>query len=299
MNNVIETQNLTRRFRRCEAVHDLNLSIPLGSVYAFLGRNGAGKTTTIKLLAGLIEPTRGRSFILDQPSRNLQPEHWQQIGYVSENQTLYEWLTGAELMAFTAKLYPSWDKSFADFLIQKLALPMDRKISTCSRGEKVKLALLLSLAYRPKLLILDEPFSGLDPLVREEFLSSLLEITNQNEWSIFFSSHDIDEVEKLADHVGIIEQGQLQVSESIDNLQSRFRQVEIQSEKEIDLKQMPADWITIEKDFHHVRFIHTQFSAEVEAALRHSYPEAKIDISTLSLKEIFIALAKTYRKETI
>jgi ABC-2 type transport system ATP-binding protein len=293
MKNVIETNHLSRRFKILEAVHDLNLVVPSGSVYAFLGRNGAGKTTTIHLLAGLIEPTSGNSFIFGQPSRNLQPEHWQQIGYVSENQKLYDWLTGEELMAFTARLYPNWDFQFADFLIKKLSLPMSRKVQNYSRGERAKIALLLALAYRPKLLILDEPFGGLDALVREEFLSSILELTHQNEWTIFFSSHDIDDVEKLSDHVGIIERGRLQLSEPIEKLQLRFRQIEIQSEQDL-LNGERSNVIGLEKGSNRLRFIHTKFSEEAEASLRAKYPQVRMDVSTLSLREIFVALAKTY-----
>lgn len=293
MNNVIETQQLTRQFGKCEAVHDLNLNVPAGSTYAFLGRNGAGKTTTIKMLAGLLRPTKGGSSLLGQCSRNLRAQDWQQIGYVSENQRLYEWLTGDELLAFAARLYPAWDRPFADLLVEKMDLPMKRKISRYSRGEKVKMSLLLSLGYRPRLLILDEPFTGLDPLVKEEFFASILEITAQNEWSMFFSTQDIDEVEKLADHVGIIEEGRLQVSERIEDLQARFRLVEIHG----GTPQPPAaNAICIQQEGGRLRFVQTAFSADTEASLRREFAQSHIEFSPMSLKEIFVSLAKSYQK---
>ncbi|MGL5016663.1 MAG: ABC transporter ATP-binding protein, partial [Luteolibacter sp.] len=214
METIIETHGLTKSYRWKEAVHQLDIRLTAGRACAFLGRNGAGKTTTIKMLAGLIRPTSGKASLFGRDSQSLRPEDWQKTGYVSENQELYDWMTGEQLIAFTAKLYPSWDREFEKYLIEKLDLPLQRRISRCSRGEKVKLALLLAMAFRPRLLILDEPFAGLDPLVRAEFLDSVLEITRQNDWSIFFSTHDIDDVEKLADDIIIIDEGRLQVSES-------------------------------------------------------------------------------------
>ena len=209
METIIEARGLGKRYRHKDAVHDLNLSLPAGRACAFLGRNGAGKTTTIKMLAGLIRPGSGSSSLFGQDSQHLRPEDWQKTGYVSENQELYDWMTGKQLIAFTSKLYPNWDKSFEKELQEKLGIPLKRRISHCSRGEKVKLALLLAMTFRPRLLILDEPFAGLDPLVRSEFLDTVLEITRQNDWSIFFSTHDIDDVEKLADDVVIIDEGRL------------------------------------------------------------------------------------------
>jgi ABC-2 type transport system ATP-binding protein len=299
MNNIIETNHLSRHFRKLDAVKDLNLQVPQGSVYAFLGRNGAGKTTTIKMIAGLIEPHSGKSLVLGQPSRNLKPEHWQQIGYVSENQKLYEWMKGDELINFTSKLYPNWDINFCNDLIKKLSLSpiLNRKIKNYSRGEKVKLALLLSLAYRPKLLILDEPFSGLDSLVRDEFLSSLLEMTSQNEWSIFFSTHEIDEVEKLADHVGIIERGTLKLSEKVEELQSRFRQLEILGSNLSSHALLKDGLLGIEHSENRIKFVHPHFRSDVETQLHTKFPESQIRVNTLTLREIFIALARRFQEE--
>src|ERR1035437_3726430 len=154
METIIETQALTKRFRGKEAVRELTMRLTAGRACAFLGRNGAGKTTTIKMLAGLIRPGSGKSFLFGRDSQDLRPEDWQKTGYVSENQELYNWMTGEQLIAFTSALYPSWDREFERYLVGKLELPLKRRISHCSRGEKVKLALLLAMAFRPRLLIL-------------------------------------------------------------------------------------------------------------------------------------------------
>jgi ABC-2 type transport system ATP-binding protein len=295
METVIETRSLSRWFKNKEAVRDLNLRLAPNRVYAFLGRNGAGKTTTIKMLAGIIRPSSGSSALFGQDSQKLRPVDWQKIGYVSENQELYEWMTVEELIAFTAKLYPGWDREFERYLIAKLELPMTRRISKCSRGEKVKLALLLAMAFRPKLILLDEPFAGLDPLARSEFLDTLLEVTAQSDWSVFFSTHDIEDVEKLADEVVILDGGQLQICESLDSLQERFRRVDVigaHAHIEVD-----ENMFSIQREGERSRFVYAAFSAESEAGLQARFPGAEVVFSPMSLKEIFLTLAKKFQRE--
>ena len=294
METIIESEALTKSYRWKAAVHHLDIRLAAGRACAFLGRNGAGKTTTIKMLAGLIRPTSGRAFLFGRDSQSLGPEDWMKIGYVSENQELYDWMTGEQLIAFTAKLYPSWDREFENYLIEKLDLPLQRRISRCSRGEKVKLALLLAMAFRPRLLILDEPFAGLDPLVRAEFLDSVLEITRQNDWSIFFSTHDIDDVEKLADDIIIIDEGCLQVSEPLDSLLERFRNVDIIGNH--PPVSVSAEILGLTREENHSRFVHTSFDENTESALKSSFPGADVTITSMSLKEIFITLAKKFQR---
>jgi len=299
MENVIETHGLTRRFRSLEAVHDLDLTLGAGKVFAFLGRNGAGKTTTIKLLAGLLAPSDGESRLLGTPSSELGPSDWQRIGYVSENQRLYEWMTGRELLAFARPLYPTWDRAFEDDLVRKLVIPVDRRLAQCSRGEKMKLALLLALAFRPKLLILDEPFSGLDPLSREELLAGVLEVTSQEAWSVFFSTHDVDEVERLADDVGVIESGRLELHEPLEALQARFRRVHVVLPAPLPAGVSEPGAIEVAAEGNVLRFVHTRFSVEVEAELRRRFAAGQIEIGTLSLREIFLALARAFQQRSL
>lgn len=291
--NPIETSQLTRRFSKHEAVNDLTFRVERGSLCALLGRNGAGKSTTIKMLAGLLEPTSGSSRLRGTDSQALKPKDWERIGYVSENQKLYDWMTGAELIAFTKRLYPTWDDDFEKSLIQKFSLPLDRRISKCSLGERRKLSLLLSLAYRPELLLLDEPFGGIDALVKEEFLGGLLELTQQNEWTVLFATNEIVEVERLADQVAIIEGGHLEVSESMDQLQQRFRKVEIAQPKPAGFA--PEGAVGIEATDQRFTFAHTAFTPEVEAALTAQFGAAHVQTSSMPFKEIFLALARSYQ----
>ncbi|HEY8965786.1 MAG TPA: ABC transporter ATP-binding protein [Candidatus Methylacidiphilales bacterium] len=207
---VIETEGLNCRFRGVHAVRDLTLSVPEGSTYAFLGTNGAGKTTTIKALLNLVEPAAGRAALFGVPSAKLGPEELAKIGYVSENQKLPEGLTVKELAAYGKALYPTWDDAFCAELVARLGLPLDRKLKGFSRGMKMKAALLL-----------DEPFAGLDPLVREEFIEALRDLSKGEGWTVFLSSHDMDEVERLADWIGVIDSGRLVASESRADLLAR------------------------------------------------------------------------------
>lgn len=295
METIIETKALTKRYKGKEAVHGIDIQLRAGSVCAFLGRNGAGKTTTIKMLAGLIRPDGGSSTVLGADSMALGEEHWQKIGYVSENQQLYEWMTGEELIAHTSAFYPGWDRDFERELVEQLELPLKRKISLCSRGEKVKFALLLAMAFRPQLLILDEPFAGLDPLARCEFLESVLEITTQNDWSVFFSTHDIDDVEKLADDILVIDEGRIQIRESLESLQGRFRLIDIVGEHAP--VEVSGEILRLTREGDHSRFIHSGFDKEKGQSIKAGYPGAEVTVETMSLKEIFLVLAKKFQTE--
>ena len=293
MNAILETHALTKRYWRELAVNNLSLSVPRGTLCAFLGRNGAGKTTTLKMLAGLVTPTSGTSSLLGRDSTQLRPEEWRRIGYVSENQKLYDWMRVGELIAFTRKLYPKWDAQFERELTLKFSLPLERKIKHCSLGEQRKLALLLSLSYRPELLILDEPFGGLDVLVKDEFLAGLLELTQQNEWSVFFSTHDIAEVEKLADHIIVLEQGRQELSEPLESLNQRFRKVEVYAP-------MPADFsvdgmLELKQNEKAFSFVHPRWTAGEEDRLRTTFGEA-LEVSNMPLRDTFLSLARSYQK---
>src|SRR5512145_3260748 len=165
MTHAIDTSALTRRFGRLDAVNGLDLQVPAGSVFALIGPNGAGKTTTIKLLMNLVRPSRGRATVLGVDSRRLGVREFQRIGYVSENQKLPDWMTTGELLDYCRPLYPTWDETFRQKLQRDLDLTSAVPLRKLSRGMRMKAALLASLAYRPELVVLDEPFTGLDPLV--------------------------------------------------------------------------------------------------------------------------------------
>jgi ABC-2 type transport system ATP-binding protein len=218
MTAAIETVDLTRRFGRLDAVSGLHLQVPTGSIFALIGPNGAGKTTAIKLMLNLLRPTRGQALVLGTDARRLGPREFVRIGYVSENQRLPDWMTPSQLIAYVKPFYPTWDDTLCRKLQKDLALTAGTPLHSLSRGTRMKVALLISLAYRPELIILDEPFTGLDPLVRDELIRALLELTGEHRWTTLISSHDIDEVERLADSIAFIDNGRIVFTESVQAL---------------------------------------------------------------------------------
>ena len=298
MNAVIETQGLTRRFRKTVAVKDLSLEVPAGSIFALLGPNGAGKTTLIKMVMNMVRPSGGSATILGTDSLRLGPPQLERIGYVSENQELPEWMTVQELIDYCRPFYPAWDDDLCRRLIRQFNLPLARKLKTFSRGMKVKAALLSSLSYRPELMILDEPFTGLDALVRDELIRGLLEVTDQRERTIFIASHDIDEVERLADWVGVIHKGEMQMSEPAASLRARFRQCEVTLEQGREVPQkLPESWLLTERAGQVLRFVDSGFQNGTGAeGIQASFPAIRdLTVSPMSLKEIFLSLARTWR----
>ena len=173
MTNAIETVGLARRFGRLDAVNGLNLEVPQGSTFALIGPNGAGKTTTLKVLVNLLKPTAGTAMVLGTDSRRIGPTTLQRIGYISENQRLPDWMTPTELFAYCRPLYPTWDDALCRRLQTDLRLVSNAPLRQLSRGTRMKVALLASLAYAPELVVLDEPFSGLDPLARDELAQAI------------------------------------------------------------------------------------------------------------------------------
>jgi ABC-2 type transport system ATP-binding protein len=291
--NIIETHNLTRRFLRTEAVQGLTLSVGEGRIAALLGSNGAGKTTTIRLLMNLITPSAGAATVLGVDSRKLGPAEFSRIGYVSENQQLPLWMTVGQFLDYCRPFYASWDKALERTLVAQFDLPLDRKLRDLSRGMLMKASLLSSMAYRPKLLVLDEPFSGLDPLVRDEFVRGVLEVSTAGEWTVLVSSHDIEEVERLADQVILLDRGRLALNESAEALQARFRKVEASVTGETPpASESVWEW---ERSGGLVHFVETGYAGEeTERQWRERFP-AGVTAQPMSLREIFLSFARSKR----
>lgn len=294
--NIIELERMTRRYGSTEAVHELTLAVPAGTVLALLGSNGAGKTTTIKVLMNLLQPTSGVARVLGVDSRKLSARELAQIGYVSENQQLPLWMTVRQLLDYCRPFYPTWDRGLEATLLNQFALPTDRKLSQLSRGMLMKASLLSSLAYRPKLLVLDEPFSGLDPLVRDEFIRGLLEVSAQGDWTVLVSSHDIEEVERLCDHVAMLESGRLRLSEATESLQGRFRRVVVTGALPPGVQAGRPDWLEWETAGALTRFVETRYTGEAtERAWSERFAGATVAAQPMTLREIFMVLARAGR----
>ncbi len=298
--NPIETHQLSHRYGRTEAVHELSLAVPEGSVCALLGPNGAGKTTTIKLLMNLLRPGGGTATVLGVDSRRLGPRELAQIGYVSENQQLPVWMTVRQLLDYCRPFYPTWDVALEKRLLAQFELPADRKLKQLSRGQLMKAALLSSLAYRPKLLVLDEPFSGLDPVARDDFVRGLLEAAGEDGWTVLVSSHDIEEVERLADRVVLLDAGRLQLAEATDSLLGRFRRVEVSlpNPSPPSVAPVPPGWMALERGAGLVRFVDSRHEPLTMARdCREQFPAATVTASPMTLREIYLTLAHAGRNQ--
>ena len=298
MDALIEVRNLACSYRRHEAVHGISFAVAPGTVFGLLGPNGAGKTTTIRALMNILQPSAGSAQVLGVDSRRLGPAELQMIGYVSENQEIPQWMTVGELLAYCKPFYPAWDDALCRKLIGDFDLPVNVKIGRMSRGMRVKAALVSALAYRPRLLVLDEPFSGLDPVVREDLIHGVLERAGEGQWSVFLSSHDLDEVERLVDDVAFLDSGRIVLSESLATLQQRFRRVEVTTtEPQVSLSSgaLPS-WIGVTTAGRVTRFVETAFSEPVSvAAIESRLPGARAEVRPMTLREIFIALARHTR----
>jgi len=296
MNNAIRTENLVKKFGRVEALRGLDLAVPEGAVYALVGPNGAGKTTVIKILMNIFGATRGRAEVLGLESTRLRGQHFSSIGYVSENQELPEWMRLDSFLAYLRPFYPSWDRKLEDELVSQFDLPLDRKLRNLSRGMRMKAALASALAYHPKLIVLDEPFTGLDPLVRDELIQGLLERAEES--TILISSHDLAEIESFASHIGYLEKGQLRFSEELTTLVERFREVELTFDTPPRLpKTAPNTWMHLSTSAAVIRFIDSRFDAEkTTTEVRNVLGEARnVAFTPMSLRSIFLAMAKAGR----
>lgn len=297
MSDVLRANDLSKRFRKAGVLDHLNMVVPEGSVYGLVGPNGAGKTTTIKIFMNAWRATAGTAEVFGHDSRALSPQDFAQIGYVSENQQMPGWMTVEYLMNYLKPFYPSWDATRADELLRQFELPPDRRVRNLSHGMRMKLALASSLAYRPRLIVLDEPFAGLDPLVRDELIEGVLESAEGA--TILISSHDLSELESFASHIGYLDRGRLQFSEEMASLVNRFREIEITLEGSSQPSlSLPVEWQNVERSASVVRFIDTRFDhgrslAEVHRLFGDAH---HISVRPMLLREIFVTLAKASRK---
>jgi ABC-2 type transport system ATP-binding protein len=285
-----------------DALLDLTLEVPEGAVFALVGPNGAGKTTAIKTLLKIHPPTSGNAEVLGVDSRSLGAAQLEQIGYVSENQQLPGWMTVEYLLSYRKAFYPAWSDEDAAELVRLYELPLDRKLSALSRGMRLKAALASSLAYRPRLIILDEPFSGLDVLVREQVIESILDRTPES--TVFLASHDLAEIETFATHIAYLTQGRLQFVEEMAGLFDRFRIVEVTLHQPVELpRDLPQTWLNVERTSVVVRFTDSRFDNQLinEEVSRHFPGALEVTARVMTLRGIVLALmksAKTARTAT-
>jgi ABC-2 type transport system ATP-binding protein len=268
----------------------LDLRVPAGSIFGFLGRNGAGKTTTIKTLMGLLRADSGGAHVFETPVADADGsvEIRRRIGFVTEDKELYPYMTVEQIIRFTRPFFPKWRDDLEQRYLQMFELPPKRKIPDLSKGMRSKLMLLLAISRGADLLILDEPTDGLDPAALEDVLRELVAIAASSGTTMFFSSHQLAEVDLIADHIGIIHQGKMIVAGSLDDIKARYQRLQVVFANPVEL---PARWADgVESVRQEGRVVSILASHNVDAIVEQarSIPGAVVERFPVTLKEIFL-----------
>jgi ABC-2 type transport system ATP-binding protein len=286
----IETGALMKSFGGRAALDGLDLRVPAGSIFGFLGRNGAGKTTTIKMLMGMLKADGGaaRVFGMDagDPRRNREARC--RIGFVTEDKELYPYMTVEQIVRFTRPFFPKWRDDLERRYLKMFDLPLKRKVSDLSKGTRSKLMLLLAICHGAELLILDEPTDGLDPAAVEDVLRELVAIAAAEGTTIFFSSHQLTEVEQIAESICIIDKGRAIVAGVLDDLKAQYQRIQVVLENEL---RAPVRWAEgVEYVRQEGRTVSILASGNVDAIVRQiaSLPGATMERYPVGLKEIFL-----------
>jgi ABC-2 type transport system ATP-binding protein len=285
----IGTEALTKTFGNIHAVGGISLTVPRGAIYGFLGRNGAGKTTTIKMLLGLTRPTAGAAHVLGMDVTAERMAILQRTAFVSEKKTLYPSLTPSELVRFSRGFYPTWSDSAVEKYARLLEIPMKQRFEQLSNGNQTKVWLLLALCQGADLLILDEPTTALDPITVDQLMHVLAADALDRGCTIFFSSHQLEEVERIAEYAGFIEHGKLLMEARLDDIKSEFRLITAAGSS------LPAQTssqilsVDVEENFY--RYVVTRDAEGFAAALSRNGATVT-SIATLGLREIFLQLVR-------
>ena len=290
----IETNDLWKRYEEVEALCGLNLQVPTGSICGFLGRNGAGKTTTIKVLLGMARANKGSAHLLGVASDDAGAAAMarRRVGFVSDEKDLYDYMTVGEMIAFTRPFFPNWNTELERKYLNRFELAPHREIKQLSRGTRTKLALLLVLCRGAELLILDEPTAGLDPAMAEDVLQALVGHVAGEAMTIFFSSHQIGEVDQIADHVAIIDRGRLVVAGALDDVRARYQRVQLVFAGNAPQIELRATGIIGVRRQGRVLTVLTN-DREAALAEARALSPASIDVAPVTLKEIFLESVRT------
>jgi len=285
--NAIEIVDLWKRFGKTSAVGDLSMRVEPGRVVGFLGPNGAGKTTTIKMLVGLLRADTGSVSVLGLDPFVDGLAVRQRTGYVPEKHALPRWMRVSDAISFCRTFYPTWDDKLCDDLVRLFALDLGKKVRVLSKGTQVKLSLLLALAHRPELLVLDEPMAGLDPLVREELVDGILQTVGNHPRTILFSSHTFADVQRLADEVAIIHEGRLLTQCSVEQLLTRTKRLRAVLADGATPDAAPEGTIWQRRNRREWLMTVREFSQDTLERVRNQNRLENIEVIDLSLEDIF------------
>ncbi len=296
---IIETENLTKKFWRHEAVLGVNLTVTQGAICALVGANGAGKTTLMRVLVDILGPDGGSARVMGIDSRRLTSRDRLRIGYLTESQKLPDRLSVSQYFDYLRTLYPNWDRSLETQLREQFQLPPKRALGKLSHGMRMKAMLIGVLAFRPKVLILDEPLSGLDPLVRDEVMAGL--ISQAGETTVLISSHELSEIEGCTTHVAFMVRGRVIIQESMESLAARCRDVTVTLVQRPAIGGLPESWLNPQAEGLQLRFVDTAFVGDAqlqEQVQKRLGGIHHFESTPLSLRDISKALIRATRQET-
>lgn len=286
----IETADLRKSYGHLEVLRGLSFQVPAGSICGFLGRNGAGKTTTLKVLLGMARPTSGRALVfgLDAQAPVPSVEIRRRTGFVGEDKDLYDYMTVEGIIRFTASFYPRWRGDLERRYLRRFELTPDRNVKTLSRGMRTKLALLLALCRGAELLMLDEPTSGLDPAMTEEVLQALVTHVASEEITVFLSSHQIAEVDQIADRVAIIDRGRVVVAGALEDLREKYRRIQWVFDGEAPEPAFRAPGVVRVRRQGRVLTVLSSAGTEPILDEARALRPVSVDVVPVTLKEIFL-----------
>ena len=299
-NYAIEINGLTKYFSDKAAVDHLDMKIPNGSIYGFLGRNGAGKSTTIKMLMGLLTPTAGNSKILGCDSQNLAPEFKGRIGYVTEGHKIDSWLKISQLEKFQRAFYPErWDQSLFNEMLDFFELSRKKRIKHLSNGQRAQVSLALTLAPDPEVLIMDDPTLGLDVLIRRQFLEGMIQLIQQKGRTIIFSSHILSDVERVADRIAVMDNGVLRADCKIEEFRSHVRKLRFYyTDKAPAEVSIPGMLYSKSDEKMLVAVLIGTTDEQIEEFKQTSGAESSVELA-LSLEDQFIEFTQTQRNKRL
>jgi ABC-2 type transport system ATP-binding protein len=291
MPDAISIERLTKFYGPRCVVDVVNLHVPAGTVCGFLGRNGAGKSTLIKMLLGMVQPDAGHATLLGEDIRQLQPATRARIAYLAEGHPLYRWMTVAEAVRFTRRFYSHWNEQFLYSTLDHFRIPPKQKIGRLSNGQRAQISLALALAPDPELLILDDPTLGLDTVVRRDFLESMIQLIQRSGRTIFFSSHILADVERVADRIGIVVDGVLRVDCPTDRFKSSLRKVVLEFTGSIP-EIPPLAGLATKREFGGKLELVIVDYGDAQAAQLASLGAASIEVVEMNLEDAFIAYTR-------
>ncbi len=291
---IIATHGLSKAYGGKPALRDLDLAVPRGSICGFLGRNGAGKTTTLKLLLGMLRPDAGEIRLFGEPvvSEGSAIAARRRTAFVSEDKELYPFMTVGQTIRFTRPFFPKWRRDLEEKYLELFRLPQDKSVPKLSRGMRTQLMLLLAMARGAELLIMDEPTSGLDPAVTEEILQALADLAANDGTTVFFSSHQLAEVEQICDRVCLIDEGQAVIDGVLDDLKSQYRRIVLVFDAEPPRELAACTGVDHVRRRGRMASVLAHVDVDTVVARMHEFGPGSVEVHPVTLKELFLDLVK-------